>query len=254
MRLICGSVALGLVIAVAGCRNASKPGGGTERRDQFTLKAPMTSTTVQQGETQTINLTFDRGKDFNQTIKLSAAPPKGIDAEISPASLTATEKEIHLKVTAHKDAPVGDETIRVTATPDSGKATYVDVKVKVREEQRAENRADGAKSQTAGKVTLSGPSTSTKVKQGAAETIKLTLRYDKNFNHDVKLSVEAPKDIKAEVSPDMMHPNDKGEVNLTVHVEQNATPGDRIVRVTATPEGEAASASTSEVHLKVTGQ
>lgn len=122
--------ALGL--AAAGC-NQSSPGGHTENKnDSFTIKAPAMATNVKQGDRQTVTLTLDRGKDFKQNVTLAADQPKGLKVELGNKTVNNSDKaEVSLTIEADKEAPLGDQVIKITGKPESGKDTFVDVKVKV---------------------------------------------------------------------------------------------------------------------------
>ncbi|QEL20848.1 COG1470 family protein [Limnoglobus roseus] len=130
------AIAFGLLVAT-GC-NQSSPGGHAETKsttksgDTFTLKAPTLATTIKQGDKQTITLTVDRGSDFKQNVKLSTGAPKGLKVDFANTTVNSSDKaDVSVSITADKDAPVGDHTIKVVGKPDSGTDTSVDVKVKV---------------------------------------------------------------------------------------------------------------------------
>jgi uncharacterized membrane protein len=108
--------------------------GVTGDKGTFVIKAPVLATTIKQGDKQTVRLTVDRGSEFKQSVKLSADAPKGLKAEFNKSTVAAGDpEEVAMSVSVDKDAPLGDQTIRVTGTPDSGSATSVEVKVKVDE-------------------------------------------------------------------------------------------------------------------------
>jgi uncharacterized membrane protein len=132
LAVLCGALAL---VALIGC-NTSERGGkkdtNTKGSETFRLKGPATSTTLKQGETRKVDLTVDRGKDFKRDVTLKADAPTGLKAEFDHKTVKAsdTEKDT-MTITAAKNAPVGDHTIKVTATPSEGNAVDIEVKVKV---------------------------------------------------------------------------------------------------------------------------
>jgi len=139
-RIACVVTALALG-ALVGC-NTSPPGGsppaaGGQRSTSFKLKAPLTSTSIKQGETQTVKLSVDRGKDFKEDVHLKVElmdNPKGIKVEPADPVVKASDKEdLALKVTADKDAAIGEHTIRITGVPETGVAAPVEFKVTVKE-------------------------------------------------------------------------------------------------------------------------
>ena len=134
---------LSAVVAVAliGC-NSSERGGkvteDTKGSETFKLKGPATGTTIKQGDKQTVKLTIDRGKNFKQDVALTVdAPPKGLAVTLEPTTVKASDAETATAtVTAAADAPVGEHTFTVKATPAKGNA--VDIGVKVTVEKKAD--------------------------------------------------------------------------------------------------------------------
>ena len=133
MRLIpVGLVTVGL-IALVGC-NTSPPGGsgsGVAKKETFKVEAPTLATTLKQGETKEVKVTVSRGKDFHDPVELTFEPATGLTVDPKTATVKADEKDVTVRVTATKDAPVGDETVRVIAKPPTGSSTSVDIKIKV---------------------------------------------------------------------------------------------------------------------------
>jgi uncharacterized membrane protein len=134
MRLIpAAAITFGLV-ALVGC-NASPPGGsgsGVGKKETFKIDAPLLATSLKQGDTKEVKLTLDRGKDFHEDVALKFDAPAGLTVDPASQTVAASDaKEVVIKVTAAKDASVGDLVIKVTGTPKTGNATSVDVKIKV---------------------------------------------------------------------------------------------------------------------------
>jgi uncharacterized membrane protein len=126
--------------ALLGC-NQSERGGktsdSTRSSETFRVKAPATSTTIKQGDRKTVKLTVDRGKNFKEDVTLKASAPTGVIVDLDPKTVKASDNEtVTATITVAKDAPVGEEDVKVTATPTAGNAASVDFKVKV------EKRAD----------------------------------------------------------------------------------------------------------------
>jgi hypothetical protein len=132
------SLAAAAAIAVSlGCSNTSSTGGVPGTKDSFTLKGPAMSTTIKQGEQQTVKLNLDRGSDFKRTVKMDAVPPKGLKADLaSKTILPADAAETTMTISADKDCPLGEHKIHLTATPDGGgNPSGIDVTVKVEEKK-----------------------------------------------------------------------------------------------------------------------
>jgi len=116
---------------LTGC-NQSPEGGGPGTNDKFTVTAPTLTTNIKQGDKQSIKISVDRGKDFKQGVKFEAKPTDKVKADFAKSNLAASETgDAMMTVTVDKDAPLGEHIIKVTATPDNGAATSVDVKVNV---------------------------------------------------------------------------------------------------------------------------
>ena len=124
--------------ALVGCNTSPTGGGGSagqKRSASFKISAPVTSTDLKQGETQTVKIDVDKGSDFKEDVALAVEAPKGITVEPSSKTVKAGEKgdDIEFKVTAAKDAPLGDHNVKVTGTPKTGTPTSVEFKVTVKE-------------------------------------------------------------------------------------------------------------------------
>jgi len=124
------AVALIVVAALVGCQK-SEPGGraGT---DTFRLSVPALSTTVAQGETQVVRVAVERAEGFKQGVKLEVKAPTGL--AVDPDSITVApgdKGDVQLKITAAKDAPLGEQKIQVKGTPDKGDPTQTEFKVTV---------------------------------------------------------------------------------------------------------------------------
>ena len=75
---------------------------------------------------------MDRGKDFHSDVALKFEVPTGISVEPSTQTVqSGDDKNVTIKVSAAKDAPVGDHEVKVIATPTAGNMTSVMFKVKV---------------------------------------------------------------------------------------------------------------------------
>jgi len=122
-----------LVAALAvGC-NKSPEGGTPGTSSNFTITGPTTSTTIKQDNSESVKVTLNRGKDFKQNVKLAVAGPSDkVKAELNKTSVTAADPgEVVLKITVAKDAPLGEQILKVTGTPEGGTPTEVPVKIVV---------------------------------------------------------------------------------------------------------------------------
>ena len=117
--------------ALSGCTKSSEE-GGRAGNDTFKIVVPVLATAIKQGELQTVRLTLERGAGFKQRVKLEVKAPAGIQVEPSGATVEPGDKgDVQLKITAAKDAPLGDQKIMVKGTPDKGEAVEIEFKVSV---------------------------------------------------------------------------------------------------------------------------
>jgi outer membrane lipoprotein-sorting protein len=120
-------------VFVLGCQKESSQGGPGAQMDDiqkestnvFTLKVPKLVAKIKQGQEEKVAVSINRGKTFDQTVKLTFDLPKGVevtpgDAELKPGQ---TQREFSFK--AMKGADVGQHAVKVTGTPESGPPTSV---------------------------------------------------------------------------------------------------------------------------------
>ena len=127
-------LAVSAILALAGgvACNKSSEGGMSGTNNRFKISAPTLPVMLKQGDKQTVTLTLDRGSGFQQTVKLDAQPPKGLKVEFDKSTIKASDaKEVSMSITADKDTALGDHVIKVTAKPDTGAETTLDVNVKI---------------------------------------------------------------------------------------------------------------------------
>ncbi len=125
-----------LVVAVAliftGCEKSSEKGGGPAK-DTFRIIVPAMASDVNQGELVTVRVTLERTAAFKQRVKLEVKALAGI--QIEPATTTVEPGDpgdFQLKITAAKDAAIGEHKIFVKGTPDQGEPTQTEFKINVR--------------------------------------------------------------------------------------------------------------------------
>jgi uncharacterized membrane protein len=126
------AVVVGLIAVAAfmGC-NKSKE-GGTVGTDTFTVVVPAVSTDVKQGEVAVVQVSVNRGEGFKQDLKLQVKAPTGLSVDPDSVTVKQSDKgEVQLKITAAKDAPLGEQKILVEGTPDKGETAEVSFKVTV---------------------------------------------------------------------------------------------------------------------------
>jgi uncharacterized membrane protein len=90
------------------------------------------ATDVKQGELQTARVIVERGDGFKQGVKLELKAPTGLQIEPSDATVQPGDKgDVQVKITAAKDAAIGDHKIMVKGTPDKGEPTETEFTITV---------------------------------------------------------------------------------------------------------------------------
>jgi uncharacterized membrane protein len=107
---------------------------------------------------------------------------------------------------------------------------------------------EGGTPSTKSSFTIIGPTTTTHIKQNEKESMKLNLNRGSDFKKDVRLSVDAPKGLKAELNKTEVKASEGSDFTVTVGVDKDAPLGDHMVKVTGTPEG---GGSPTSVDVKV---
>ena len=120
------------VAAVLGCQSSSPRGGGMARDEGFTIVVPSSATEIKQGEVQTVAVSLQRGEFFKRDVKLEIKPSKGISVDPTSALVKASAKpDAQLRITAAKNAALGEYRVYVKGTPETGEPTSVEFTVKV---------------------------------------------------------------------------------------------------------------------------
>jgi len=115
-------------------RSDSPKGGSTLKGEGFKIAVPTFDTKIKQGETQSVTISLERGDSFKQDVTLEIKLSKGEGVTFDPAKVTvkASDKpDVQLRITAPKDAALGEYIVSVTGTPTTGEPTSVKFNVKV---------------------------------------------------------------------------------------------------------------------------
>lgn len=122
-------VGLIAVAALVGCKSQT---GVVVGNDSFKVSVPAIATDVKQGETQLARVSVDRSDEFKQSVKLEVKAPTGLSVDPDNITVKPGDKgDVQLKVTAAKDAPLGDQKIMVKGTPEHGDPVELEFKVTV---------------------------------------------------------------------------------------------------------------------------
>jgi len=119
-----------VLLAASGC--VSVQGGGMSADEGFKIAVPTFDVQVKQGETQDVTVSLRRGENFKRDVTLEFKPTKGIRVEPTEVLIKASEKpDAHLRISAPKDAALGEYRVYVKGKPETGQSTSMDFKVKV---------------------------------------------------------------------------------------------------------------------------
>jgi len=129
------AIAIVMTLALAtvfGCQSTSPRGGGMAQDQGFKIVVPSTDTEIKQGEIQTVAVSLQRGEFFKRDVKLEIKPSKGISVDPTNALIKASAKpDVQLRITAAKNAALGEYRVYVKGTPETGEPTSVEFTVKV---------------------------------------------------------------------------------------------------------------------------
>jgi uncharacterized membrane protein len=132
MKSAIGSaIVMSLFVLVAmGCE--SPRGGGMSGGEGFKIGTPTFTVQVKQGETHEVTISLHRGEYFKRDVTLAITASAGISVEPAQALVRGSDKpDVNLRVTAAKNANLGEYKIFVKGTPSTGEATSTEIKVKV---------------------------------------------------------------------------------------------------------------------------
>ena len=131
-KVIAITIVLTLVLAAVSSATDSPKGGSVGKGEEFRIDVPTFDVKVKQGETQTLTIKLQRDESFKQNVKLQIEAAKGISVDPAKVLVKASDKpDVQLTITAPKDAALGEYIVSVTGTPETGKPTSVEFKVKV---------------------------------------------------------------------------------------------------------------------------
>jgi uncharacterized membrane protein len=123
---------LGLT-AMYGCQSSSSPQGGSVTEDEgFKIVVPAFTTEIKQGEAQTAIVTLHRDDYFKQNVRLLINTTKGISLDPTSVLIKSKDKpDVQILITVATDAALGEYSIRVMGTPETGESTSTVFTVKV---------------------------------------------------------------------------------------------------------------------------
>lgn len=101
-------------------------------KDTFTLSVPRLSTSLKQGESQTVSLGIKRDKKFDQDVALMFGDmPTGVTIKPDSPVIKRAETEAKVTIACADDASLGNFTVKVTGHPTRGANATSDLKFTV---------------------------------------------------------------------------------------------------------------------------
>ncbi len=102
------------------------------RDEGFKISVPSFTTEVKQGELQTVTVSLHRGESFKRDVKMEIKASKGISVDPTHVLVKGSDQpEVQLRITASKDANLGEYRVYVKGTPETGEPTSTEFMVKV---------------------------------------------------------------------------------------------------------------------------
>jgi len=120
------------VLALFGCDNKSPDGGSPGTDNSFKIAGAEIHPSIKQGDTESIKISVERGRDFHNSVRLEAKAPDKIQASVDRNLIKDGDSpEVRVKIHPQEDAPLGDYKVRVTGSSDHGTPTDLEINVKV---------------------------------------------------------------------------------------------------------------------------
>jgi uncharacterized membrane protein len=119
--------------ALYSCQTSSSPQGGNVAEDEgFKIVVPAGTTEIKQGEIQTAVVALHRDSYFKQNVRLQVNTTKGISVDPTSVLIKSNDKpEVQIRITVAKDASLGEYSVRVEGTPETGEPTSTIFTVRV---------------------------------------------------------------------------------------------------------------------------
>jgi uncharacterized membrane protein len=129
------TIVIGLALTIlAGCQSNGTQGGTVPNGQGFRITVPTFTTTIKQGELQTVTVSVNRDDYFKQDVRVDVKTPAGLTIDPTSVRVTAADKpDVQLRISANKDAAIGEYRVDVKATPETGEPSvgYFNVTVVV---------------------------------------------------------------------------------------------------------------------------
>jgi hypothetical protein len=111
--------------------NAPEPGEPVNEAATFEIQFPTGATNIEQGQSQSVTISIDRGDEFAGEANVTLTPPPGITVDPQQFTFTAGEEEKEVQVTVAPTATLGEQVIDVQGQGGSGPPAQGQLKIEV---------------------------------------------------------------------------------------------------------------------------
>ncbi len=220
------------MVVMSGCTQGTPGGPGTtdkspktttfgQAEGTFNLTVPLTSTSVQQGETTESVIGIKRATNFDEDVSIAFSEiPKGVTVEPANPVIKHGDTDAKVTFTVANGADAGEFRVKVAGHPTKGGDAHVDFRLTVTPKDT---------------FTLTPPRSSTSLKQGETKTISIGIKRDKTFDQDVALEFG---DLPTGVTRDPQEPvikNGDSETRITLTTADDASLGNFSIKLTGHP-------------------
>ena len=177
-------------------------------KDSFALSTPSLSTSLKQGETQTVAIGIKRDKSFDQDVALTFGDmPTGVTLQPLSPVIKQGDAEVKVTLTGADDASLGNFAIKVTGHPAKGADASNELKLTVAKKSGTEHAAV-----VAGTPGLAANETDIATHDGTLVSItgdKLVMTNKEGIEHshaltaDAKLTLDRKTCTAADLKPGM---------------------------------------------------
>jgi hypothetical protein len=175
-------------------------------KDSFTLSTPTLSTSLKQGETQTVSIGIKRDKGFDQDVALTFGDmPTGVTLQPQSPVIKRGDAEAQITLTGANDASLGNFGIKVTGHPAKGADASNELNLTVAKKSEKEHAAidaatPGLAAKEAGHATHDGTVVSI-TSDKLVMTNKEGIEHSHALTTDAKLTLDGKACTAAELKP-----------------------------------------------------
>jgi hypothetical protein len=135
MKSLFTACALGVLALIPVACDKSPQGGTPGTDDSFKLVKDGVAgvpNTIKPGDAETVKISLQRGKNFHHSVRLETKSPDAVSATLDRNLVKDGESaDVNVRLRPKENAAPGDYKVLVTATPDNGSPTTLELSVKV---------------------------------------------------------------------------------------------------------------------------